>query len=132
MKTLTITLDGGKKVSAHFQGHTVLTDQPVGAGGENSAPAPFDLFLASLGTCAGIYVKSFCDQRNLPSDNIRIIQTVEYDPDKRLPSKIGINIQLPPDFPEKYRDAVVNVAQLCAVKRAIADPPVFDVFSSVI
>lgn len=131
MTTITITLDGGKKVSAHFHGHTVLTDQPINAGGENSAPAPFDLFLASLGTCAGIYVKSFCDQRNVPAENIRIIQTVEYDPEKRLPSKIGINIQLPPDFPEKYREAVVNVAQLCAVKRAIANPHEFDVFSSV-
>jgi ribosomal protein S12 methylthiotransferase accessory factor len=132
MKTITITLDGGKKVSAHFQGHTVVTDQPVGAGGENSAPAPFDLFLASLGTCAGIYVKSFCDQRNVPAEDIRIIQTVEFDSEKRLPSKIGINIQLPSGFPEKYRDAVVNVAQLCAVKRSIADPPEFEIFSSVI
>ncbi len=131
MTTITVTLDGGKKVSAHVQGHTIRTDQPVHSGGENSAPAPFDLFLAAIGTCAGIYVKSFCDQRNLPSDNIRIVQTVEYDAEKRLPSVVKINIQLPEGFPEKYREAVVNVAQLCAVKRAIADPPAFEVISSV-
>lgn len=131
MTIITITLDGGKKVTAHHQGHDIRTDQPIGAGGENSAPAPFDLFLASIGTCAGIYVKGFCDQRGLSAENIRIVQTIDFDKEKRLPSTIKLDIQLPPDFPEKYRDAVINVAQLCAVKRSIADPPAFEVTVSV-
>lgn len=124
-------MDGGKKITAHHQGHAIKTDQPVAAGGENSAPAPFDLFLASIGTCAGIYVKSFCDQRGISTDNIQIIQTIDFDAQKRLPSKIKLDIQLPADFPEKYRSAVLSAADLCAVKRAIADPPVFEVTASV-
>jgi len=132
MITITITLDGGKIITAHHQGHDIKTDQPVAGGGANSAPAPFDLFLASIGTCAGIYVKSFCDQRGIPTDNIKIIQSVDYDMQKRLPSKIKLDIQLPADFPEKYRNAVVSAADLCAVKRAIADPPVFEVVTSVV
>jgi putative redox protein len=132
MTTIIITLDGGKKVTAHHQGHAIRTDQPIGAGGENSAPAPFDLFLASIGTCAGIYVKGFCDQRGLSAENIRIVQTIDFDKEKRLPSTIKLDIQLPADFPEKYRDAVINVAQLCAVKRSIADPPAFEVTASVV
>ena len=130
MVTLTITLDGGKIITAHHQGHDIRTDQPEAGGGTNSAPAPFDLFLASIGTCAGIYVKSFCDQRSIPTDNIKIIQSVDYDMQKRLPSKIKLDIQLPVDFPEKYRNAVISAADLCAVKRAIADPPVFEVVTS--
>ncbi|MCX6302628.1 MAG: hypothetical protein NTW82_10635 [Bacteroidia bacterium] len=56
-----ITFEGGKVVTAHTQGHSIKTDQPVDNGGSNSAPSPYDLFLASIGTCAGVYVKSFCD-----------------------------------------------------------------------
>ncbi len=125
-----ITFDGGKIITAHHQGHAIKTDQPLAGGGTNSAPAPFDLFLASIGTCAGIYVKSFCDQRGIATDKIKIVQSMEYDAQKRLPSKIKLDIQLPVDFPEKYRSAVVNAADLCAVKRAIADPPLFEVVAS--
>jgi len=132
MVTITITLDGGKIITAHHQGHDIRTDQPEAGGGTNSAPAPFDLFLASIGTCAGIYVKSFCDQRSIPTDNIKIIQSVDYDMQKRLPSKIKLDIQLPADFPEKYRNAVISAADLCAVKRSIADPPVFEVVTSLV
>lgn len=124
-----ITFDGNKVITAHHNGHIIRTDQPVSAGGDNSAPAPFDLFLASIGTCAGIYVKSFCDQRGIPTDGMKIIQTIEYNKEKRLPGRIKLEIQLPESFPDKYRDALITVAELCAVKRSIADPPVFEVTS---
>ena len=125
-----VTFDGGKVITAHLNGHIIRTDQPVKAGGGNSAPAPFELFLASIGTCAGIYVKSFCDQREIPSENIRIIQTVEFDKQTRLPSGIKLDIQLPLDFPEKYKAAVINAAELCMVKKTINNPPQFEVISS--
>jgi putative redox protein len=132
MVSMTITLDEGKVITAHHQNHDIRTDQPVASGGQNSAPAPFDLFLAAIGTCAGIYVKSFCDQRSIPTEHIKIIQSVEFDQQKRLPSKIKLDIQLPADFPEKYKAAVVNAADLCLVKRTIADPPNFEVVTSLI
>jgi ribosomal protein S12 methylthiotransferase accessory factor len=122
-----ITFAGGKKVNASFKGHLHRTDQPVTAGGENSAPSPYELFLASIGTCAGIYVKSFCDQRNLPTENIKLIQSLQMNPETKLPLKISIDIQLPGDFPEKYRQALINAAELCAVKRTIANPPIFEI-----
>jgi putative redox protein len=125
-----ITFDGGKVVTAHFKEHSIKTDQPAAQGGENSAPSPFDLFLASIGTCAGIYVKSFCDNRKIPTDNIRIIQTAEYDKQTGLPVNIKIDIKLSPDFPEVYKEAVIKAAELCKVKKTIANPPVFEVITS--
>lgn len=125
-----ITFDGAKVVTAHSHGHSIKTDQPVSGGGGNTAPAPFDLFLASIGTCAGIYVKSFCDNRNIPTDNIKIIQNTEYDKETGLPVNITLDIKLPADFPEKYRASVINVAELCKVKKSIANPPAFKVISS--
>jgi ribosomal protein S12 methylthiotransferase accessory factor len=125
-----ITFDGSKVITAHLNGHTIKTDQPVKSGGGNTAPAPFELFLASIGTCAGIYVKSFCDQREIPSENIRIIQSVEFDKETKLPSNIRLDIQLPSDFPEKYKAAVINAAELCLVKKTINNPPKFEVVTS--
>ncbi len=125
-----VTFDGGKVITAHLNGHTIRTDQPEKAGGGNSAPAPFELFLASIGTCAGIYIKSFCDQREIPTENIKIVQSVEFDKATRLPSSIKLDIQLPLDFPEKYKSAVINAAELCLVKKTINHPPQFEVVAN--
>jgi putative redox protein len=125
-----ITFDGGKVITAHLNGHTIRTDQPLDNGGGNTAPAPFELFLASIGTCAGIYIKSFCDRRQIPTDDIRIIQTMEFDEVKKVPGVISLDIQIPSGFPEKYREAVVNAAELCLVKKTISSQPEFKVITT--
>jgi putative redox protein len=125
-----ITIDGGKVITAHLNGHIIRTDQPLDNGGTNTAPAPFDLFLASIGTCAGIYVKSFCDKRQIPTEGIKIIQTMEFDQEKRLPSVFNLEIQLPADFPDKYREAVINAADLCLVKKTINNKPDFKIITT--
>jgi ribosomal protein S12 methylthiotransferase accessory factor len=125
-----ITFDGGKVVTAHSHGHLIRTDQPVDNGGSDSAPAPFELYLASIGTCAGIYVKSFCDNRQIPTDNIKIIQTTVFSKETGLPVSIKLDIKLPADFPEKYIDSVLHVAGLCKVKKSIASPPEFSITTS--
>jgi putative redox protein len=127
-----ITFDGGKVVTAHSHGHIIKTDQPLSGGGQNTAPSPFELFLAAIGTCAGIYVKSFCDNRSIPTQNIKIVQTTEYNEETGLPTNIKLDINLPSDFPEKYKEAVISVAELCKVKKSMAAPPVFQVITSVI
>ena len=108
---------GQKKVNATLEGFTVETDQPVRSGGEGSAPTPFALFLSSLATCAGIYIKGFCDQRSLPSEEIKL--TLEYivDPVTKNISKFIYKIFVPAGFPEKYDPALIQSATLCAVKR---------------
>ena len=127
-----ITFDGGKVVTAHFRGFDIKTDQSVKSGGTETAPAPFDLYLASIGTCAGIYVKSFCDNRQIPTDDIKIIQKTEFSPETGLPVKLTLDIKLPVNFPEKYKASVLNVAELCKVKKSIANPPVFQIITSAI
>lgn len=122
-----ITFPGGKRVNAEYKGFTVQTDQPESDGGENSAPAPFDLFLASIGTCAGIYVLSFCQQRGIPVEGARLVQRTERDPASRMIGRIAIDIELPAGFPEKYREAVKSAAELCTVKKHIQKPPAFDI-----
>ncbi len=127
---MTISFPGGKRVDAHVNGHVIRTDQSPASGGEGSAPEPFTHFLASIGTCAGIYVLSFCQARGISTEGIQLTQHVEYDAVKHRLAKIGIDIALPADFPEKYREGVRRAAEYCAVKRAILDPPTFEVQTS--
>ena len=129
---LIVTLPGGKKVDAQLNGYTIHTDQPVKSGGEGTAPAPFDLFLASIGTCAGIYIEGFCSSRGIPTDKIRIIQKMNYNTTTRLIDNISLDIQVPPDFPEKFKTAVINAAELCAVKKHLQNPPKFNIQTSVV
>ena len=123
---MVIDFPGGARVDAHFGALTVRTDQPA-PGGDGSAPSPFDTFLASIGTCAGIYVLGFCNQRGLPSQGIRIVETSEVDPATGLVGKIKLDIQVPPDFPEKYKPALIRAADQCKVKKHLEHPPVFEV-----
>lgn len=112
---------GNKKVFANVNGYTIETDQGLRSGGDGDHPEPFTLFLASLGTCAGIFVKFFCDQRGIPTENIKLTQEQEYDPARKMIGKININIHVPQDFPEKYEPALIQTAGLCSVKRHLKD-----------
>lgn len=127
MNEMIISFGGGKKVDADFRGFTIHTDQSPLSGGEGSAPEPFTLFLASIGTCAGVYVLSFCQNRDIPTDGIRLVQAHYPKESGRGIGKIELTIELPSDFPEKYKDALVSAANLCAVKKHILEPPEFEV-----
>lgn len=123
-----ITFPKGKRVNAEIGNWLIPTDQPAEAGGDESSPSPFEYFLASIGTCAGIYVLSFCHQREIPTEGLELTQRMEYavtEDGRRRLARVFIDIQLPHGFPEKYRNAVEKAAGLCAVKKAIMDPPEF-------
>ncbi|MDX1417022.1 MAG: OsmC family protein [Candidatus Promineifilaceae bacterium] len=126
---MTIDFPGGLRVDANFGPYTVSTDQPQPYG-SGSAPTPFATFLASIGTCAGIYVLSFCNQRGISTEGVRIVQRLEANRLTGLVSKVLLDIQLPPSFPEKYKTAVIRAADQCAVKKHFEQPPQFEVFTS--
>jgi putative redox protein len=128
---MVIDFPGGSRVDAHFGPYTVPTDQPPMGGGAGSAPTPFAVFLSSIGTCAGIYVLGFCNQRNLPTVGIRIIQRVNSNRLTGLVDTIDLEIQVPPSFPEKYYQALVRSAEQCKVKQTLENPPMFNVFTQV-
>ncbi len=128
---MVIDFPGGARVDAHFGAFTVKTDQPPQGGGSDSAPTPFATFLASIGTCAGIYVLGFCRQRNIPTDGVRLIQNLEVDRATGLVTKVLLDIQLPPDFPDKYKDAVIRAAEQCKVKKHFERPPRFEISTKI-
>jgi putative redox protein len=112
-----IEIHANESIHAQFDGLTVITAQ------DGSAPAPFDLFLASMGTCGGFYLARFCKQRGIATEGIRITQEIDRDPDSHLVTRIDLSIHLPESFPEKYRQAAVRATEQCTVKKNLAAPP---------
>lgn len=122
-----ITFPGGVAVNALHKGFTIATDQPEKAGGANSAPTPFNLFLASIGTCAGFFALRFCQEREIDTSDLKVTMDTERDPEAHRISKIRIEIQLPKNFPEKYQKAILRAVDQCTVKRHIVEPPEIEV-----
>ncbi|MFI5181130.1 MAG: OsmC family protein [Thermoanaerobaculia bacterium] len=122
-----IRFPGGVAVEALHKGFTIRTDQPAADGGANSAPSPFDLFLTSLGTCAGFYALRFCQERSLPTVGLSLTLTTERDAIRKRLAKVRIEIRLPEGFPEKYQGAILRVVDQCTVKRHVVEAPAFEV-----
>ncbi|NNE20364.1 MAG: osmotically inducible protein OsmC [Myxococcales bacterium] len=122
-----VSFPGGVVVNAEVAGHVVSTDQSVRHGGTDSAPPPFDLFLASIATCAGFYALRFCQKRNIDTQGLGVSLDAIRDPERKRVERVVIQVELPPEFPDKYRKAIVHAMDLCAVKRHILEPPEFEI-----
>ncbi|MBE0636719.1 OsmC family protein [Candidatus Bipolaricaulota bacterium] len=118
-----VSFPGGKKVQADYRGFTITTDQSTASGGDGSAPSPFDLFLASIGTCTGYYIMAFCQQRNIPTDGIELTMDMVHNTQRHLIERIDVRVSLPEDFPDRYVAACIKAAEQCTVKRHLQEPP---------
>ena len=118
-----ITFPGGQKVNAEFKGKVIATDQPVKDGGEDSAPSPFNLFLASIGTCTGWYAQAFCQQRKIDTTGLSLNIDFNWNKEAHLITEINIYVTTPKDFPDNYRKALEKAISLCTVKRHLEQPP---------
>ena len=125
-KEIRVSFPGGLRVDAEYKGRVIETDQPVYQGGEGTAPAPFDLFLASIATCSGFYVLAFCQKRDIPVEKASVVMKTERNPETKMIERISIEILLPPEFPEKYKNAVLKAVDTCSVKAHILNPPEFE------
>jgi ribosomal protein S12 methylthiotransferase accessory factor len=119
MALVEVNFPGDKKIDAQIAGHSIPTDQSVRNGGQNAAPEPFQLFLASIATCAGIYAKSFCDQRGLSAP-----RGLDMDLARGgggLLSRLDLVLHVDADFPAKYDSAIIRAMELCAVKKQLRE-----------
>jgi len=126
MDDMVVTFPGNKKVRAQYKGITIDSDQSKSHGGDGSAPPPFDLFLASIANCSATYIIYFCEKRDIPLDNIRLVQKMEMNEKTRMIEKIRLIVELPEDFPEKYREPLLKTVDLCTVKKHIINAPEFE------
>lgn len=130
MEYLKVEFPGGLRVDANLRGHTIHTDQPEMAGGEDSAPSPFELFLGSIATCAGIYALGFCNSKNISTEGMSISMDIERDQSTSLIGEISLDLKVPEGFPDKYINAIIKSMELCTVKKHLHNPPEFKITTS--
>ncbi|OEU65989.1 MAG: osmotically inducible protein OsmC [Desulfobacterales bacterium PC51MH44] len=129
-KTIEVSFPGGKKVDGKIENMIIKTDQPIKDGGEGTAPEPFQLFLMSIATCAGIYALDFCQAREFGTKDMTLTMNCEFDSSGRVCQKLIIDLKVPAGFPEKYKKAIVRTMDLCSVKKHIINPPEFEIKTS--
>jgi ribosomal protein S12 methylthiotransferase accessory factor len=125
LKEIEVSFPVGKRIDARIGDFIVHTDQSSENGGEETAPEPFQLFLASIATCAGIYALEFCRARELSSEGMALTMSYEWDEKKHAIERMHIELKLPPGFPDQYKTAVVRAMDLCTAKKHIIHPPEF-------
>ncbi|EGV27821.1 MULTISPECIES: OsmC family protein [Thiorhodococcus] len=125
-ETIEVSFPGGQRVDAKIREFVIQTDQSKEHGGDQSAAQPYDLFLSSIATCAGIFALKFCQSRNIPTDGLRLRMDWEWNPSDPTASRAVLGLTLPPGFPERYEASILKAMDLCAVKRTIETPPHFE------
>jgi ribosomal protein S12 methylthiotransferase accessory factor len=113
------------RLEAKFDDFTVVADQPIRYKGDGSAPGPFDYFLASSALCAAYFVKLYCVNRNIPTENIRLSQNNIVDPENRYQQIFKIQVELPADISEADRRGILRFIDRCTVKKVVQAGPEF-------
>ena len=117
------------RLEASFDDFTVISDQPIRYKGDGTAPGPFDYFLASSALCAAYFAKAYCLARDIPTEDISIVQDNIVDPDNRYQQIFKIRAELPEGISEKDRDGIISAMDRCTVKRVIQNDLGFKVDS---
>jgi len=131
MRTLEVSFPGGKRVDTHIGDFTIATDQSVRAGGEASAPTPFNTFLASIASCAGIYALGFCQEREIDTTDMKISMSYNVNRDTKMVDQVEIKLHTPEGFPPKYEKAIIKSMNMCAVKKHMETPPEFRTITTI-
>lgn len=117
------------RLEASFDDFTVISDQPIRYKGDGTAPGPFDYFLASSALCAAYFAKAYCSARDIPTEDISIVQDNIVDPENRYQQTFKIRAELPEGISEKHRDGIISAMDRCTVKRVIQNELGFKVDS---
>ena len=110
-----------------IRGHTIFVDQPVDAGGTDTAPTPTELFVAGLASCVAFYARRYLARHRLSSQGLAV--AIDYDIGGRPTrvNRIAVRITPPDGLPPERRAAFVAVASHCTVHNTLTEPPVVEI-----
>ena len=118
-----VTFPSATRIQAYSKGLTVEVGPPPDRGGDPEAYGPFDILLCSLATCTGFQVADFLQQRGFDATAAGVRLEAERSEESHLLGHVFIDIAVPPDFPDKYHDAIIRAAGLCFIKQQLGQRP---------
>lgn len=110
--------------------HEWKGDEPLGAGGTDTGPNPYELLLGSLAACTCVTISWYCQGKNLPLESVSTtydFSRVHIDdckycdvPDRGYIEKITSNVHIEGDFDEAQRKRLAQIAKRCPVHKTLA------------
>jgi putative redox protein len=114
----------GEAYEVAVRGHQVLADQPAEAGGQDAAPTPTELFVASLATCAAFYAGRYLTRHGYSRDGLAVSASFDMATDRPARvSGISLAVQVPASLPAARWPALRAVVSHCTVHNSLASPP---------
>jgi uncharacterized OsmC-like protein len=113
----------GDRFEIDIRQHVVSVDQPVGNGGEDTAPTPTELFMGSLAACVAFYSRRFLARHDLPTDGLSVTAEFAMGVRPARVSEVGLQIRVPDGVSDEKRAALLAVASHCTVHNSLEQPP---------
>jgi LmbE family N-acetylglucosaminyl deacetylase/uncharacterized OsmC-like protein len=114
---------GADRFDISIRGHVISVDQPVQDGGDDTAPTPTELFIASLASCVAFYARRYLARHGLPTQGLAVEATFEMGTRPARVSGIDVRLILPVGVPDERRDALLAVASHCTVHNTLLTTP---------
>jgi putative redox protein len=101
-------------------GHTVLLDEPVAAGGTDTAPSPTRLLTASLAACTAMTIRLYADRKEWDVDGLVVDVDFGGSPRAGETCRFDVAVSLPDGLSAEQRERIMVIAGKCPVHRILA------------
>jgi putative redox protein len=99
--------------------HTILADEPLDNGGQDTAPSPGDFMRMSLASCTAITLRMYANRKGYDIDRIEVKVHTETIGDKTIFHREVIISDLKD---EDIRKRLLQIADKCPVHKMLTNP----------
>jgi uncharacterized OsmC-like protein len=108
--------------------HRLAADEPIAAGGSDAGPNPYDLLLASLGSCTSMTVALYARHKQWPlaavtvrlrHARIHAADCSECETREGMIDRIEVDLELAGSLTEAQRARLLEIAGRCPVHRTL-------------
>lgn len=103
--------------------HTITSDQPAENFGHDEGMTPPELFLASLGSCAGFYAAQYLRKHKLATEGTHVRITADKLKDPARIDNFRIEIDTRVELNEQHRAGVEASVHHCLIHNTLQHPP---------
>jgi len=123
-------LEGGSfRTEILANGHALISDEPVAAGGSNAGPSPYDLLVAGLGACTAMTLRMYATHKGWPLEDVvvrlrhrkvhaRDCEECQTQGNVKV-DRIERELELIGSLDEAQRQRLLEIANRCPVHRSL-------------
>jgi putative redox protein len=120
--TIVVTRDqtGKMRHTVTVRQHSLVADEPVANGGEDTGPTPHELYDSALGACKALTTLWYARRRNIPVEGIEVSVERDDSEERQGVYRLNVTLALTGPLTEEQRQQLLDVASKCPVHRLMA------------